>query len=411
MWIGELSKKYNVSKDTIRYYIQEGLIIPRSKEKYYDFGERSEKDLMQIISLKELGFTIKEIHKVLSIGRVSNLVDEQDLDQVIDVYMNKRADLIDDMNLLEMKIESIDDKINELKTQKKSEYKRLGIPFSMLNMLVCPSCKSSLSFTDVEMSDAYIYSGISSCQCGNELVVEEGILITGNENDSEYDKPDLNRSFYKDIPPKLISDFQKSYNWMMKTIRKEKKYPVVMETHINAYFFLHQHVETFDEDTLFIVVDKFPEMLKMYKRRLEKLNKPLNILFIADNTTDYPLKINTIDLFIDYFGINEHGFFSNTNLLDEIDCFFKDSCHIAGTCFYFDQPSKSQEKLLDLYPEASKDNFKKKYFVSMLETNGFDIVDHQHLKSTEDTGNSDAFVFHQGHEPLHFFSYFAKKKI
>lgn len=409
MWIGELSKKYNVSKDTIRYYIQEGLIIPKSKDKYYNFGEKSERDLQLILKLKALEFSIKEIHEVLSIGRVSNLVDEQDIDRIISIYIDKKEELLIKVGILKDKIGNIDEQIEQLKSQKETSYKQLGIPLRAMNLLRCPSCNSSLSFSDVQMSDAYIYSGVSRCLCGCTLTVEEGVLHTGNENDSEYDKPDLTRSFYKDIPPKLISDFQKAYNWMLAEIKRHGKHNVVMETHINAYFFLHQHIEAFDEGTLFIVVDKFPEMLKMYKRRLERLGKSFDILFIADNSTNYPIKENVVDLFIDYFGINEHGFFSDKDFIAEIDSYFKKDAHIVGTCFYFDEPSHSQQNLIGLYPEASKDNFKSKYFLDMLKRSNYLIEKYQHLMAIGDTGGSDAFVFHVNDEPLHFYSYYAKK--
>ena len=71
---------------------------------------------------------------------------------------------------------------------------------------------------------------------------------------------------------------------------------------MNGYFFLYKHFNRLPTDCLYIIVDKFPETLRTYKKLLEQLNLPLEILFIADNSVNYPLRERCVDLLISFFG-------------------------------------------------------------------------------------------------------------
>ena len=70
--IGEVSKLLHISQDTIRYYMELGLIVPGRHGNLYDFSGDSIEDIRWIHKLKEMGFLLKEIQKVLSLRRTSN---------------------------------------------------------------------------------------------------------------------------------------------------------------------------------------------------------------------------------------------------------------------------------------------------------------------------------------------------
>jgi DNA-binding transcriptional MerR regulator len=65
MLIGELSKRTGLSRDTIRFYEKEGLILVPKKQRrsnnYKEYPENSIDRLLMIESIQELGFTIREI--------------------------------------------------------------------------------------------------------------------------------------------------------------------------------------------------------------------------------------------------------------------------------------------------------------------------------------------------------------
>ena len=64
MRIGKVSEKYHISVDNIYYYINYGLLVPPKPRGQYVFDEQTVRDLEWILSLKELDFSLREIHVI-----------------------------------------------------------------------------------------------------------------------------------------------------------------------------------------------------------------------------------------------------------------------------------------------------------------------------------------------------------
>lgn len=58
MRIGEFAKKNDITIDSVRHYIDLGLIIPIKKAGQYDFDLRCEKDIKEIKKFKEMRFSL-----------------------------------------------------------------------------------------------------------------------------------------------------------------------------------------------------------------------------------------------------------------------------------------------------------------------------------------------------------------
>ena len=58
MRIGALAKQYNISIETIRYYISIGLLIPEKKGAQFQFSAQEEEILAMIQHLKSLRFKL-----------------------------------------------------------------------------------------------------------------------------------------------------------------------------------------------------------------------------------------------------------------------------------------------------------------------------------------------------------------
>ncbi|MCL2169611.1 MAG: MerR family transcriptional regulator [Defluviitaleaceae bacterium] len=102
MRIGEIAKKAGVTVRTLSYYDKEGLLLPsgQSEGGYRLYTDKDMVKLIQILMLKELGFTLNEIKK-----RVTNL------DTVEDV----RAMLLEQSNHVRQRIESLTDSLHAMK--------------------------------------------------------------------------------------------------------------------------------------------------------------------------------------------------------------------------------------------------------------------------------------------------------
>ena len=72
MKIGQVAQRYSISRDNLYYYINYGLLVPPRMDKQYVFDDETLNDLERILELKELGFTLAEIHHILSLFRISD---------------------------------------------------------------------------------------------------------------------------------------------------------------------------------------------------------------------------------------------------------------------------------------------------------------------------------------------------
>ncbi|MBS5334625.1 MAG: MerR family transcriptional regulator [Anaerovoracaceae bacterium] len=408
MRIGEVSKRYDISVDNIYYYINYGLLVPQKPKGQYNFDRQTLNDLEMIIKLKEMRFSLKEIHKILSLYRISSLAAKKDIEDLKKLYREKILSLEKEMSETEKNIENFKKMISELGNIYTAENTATGLPLSMLDLLCCPVCGKKFAMENVRMNTQYIFDGKFTCECGYAASVENGILLTPNKNKDVYDTPDIDRKMYKDLPPSLISLFQHSYNWMIEKLKHmDLNGKVVIETYINAWFFMHNHQQYLDPNGKYIVVDKYPEMLLMYKKLMEQQGFGLDILFIADSSTNLPLKKGCIDLNIDYFAVNEHNFYHDTFLYDEIAPYMKETSQMLGTYFYFAGGKKSMATLLKEYPTCFAQNFSLPYFLSHMKGK---ITEQEDCGFTTSSGANIGFSFHSEGEKMYLHSYLASNK-
>jgi MerR family transcriptional regulator, copper efflux regulator len=111
--INELSKRTDISAHTIRFYEKSGLIKGKQNKEiktnnYFHYDEETVEKLLLIRDAKSIGFTLKEIN------------------QLIDAWYNDKFTIKNKLAILDKKIETIDDKIKQLKAMKKlvGEFKK-----------------------------------------------------------------------------------------------------------------------------------------------------------------------------------------------------------------------------------------------------------------------------------------------
>ncbi len=75
MLIGEISKKTNLSRDTIRFYEKKGLLkVDRSNSKYNNYKKYTERHVEQLLLIKnakQFGFTLNEVAELMELMRLN----------------------------------------------------------------------------------------------------------------------------------------------------------------------------------------------------------------------------------------------------------------------------------------------------------------------------------------------------
>ena len=114
MTIAQVSKKYNITQDTLRYYEKIGLLppIPRSKNGIRDFDEQSCKWVEFVKCMRKAGLEIEILLKYISLFKQGKqTVNERKklLEQQRDKLLLKQKNINETLERLNYKIEIYND--------------------------------------------------------------------------------------------------------------------------------------------------------------------------------------------------------------------------------------------------------------------------------------------------------------
>ena len=112
---------------------------------------------------------------------------------------------------------------------------------------------------------------------------------------------------------------------------------------------------------------------------------------------------------MDFFGTNEHSFYTEEFYPDLLRPYLRDDAEAFGIYFHFRNGKKSMEALLKEYPECSKDNFYLRWFQEHLRKN-YRIVETEDCGYSTDSGKNLGLGFHMPGEELHLTAWHAEVK-
>ncbi len=117
MTIAEVSKKYKITQDTIRYYEKIGLIphVPRSKSGIRDFDENSCNWIEFIKCMRSAGLSIDVLTQYISLFKQGNKTAKTRKELLIEQrnkLLKKQEDINKTIKRLDYKIEIYDDIIS-----------------------------------------------------------------------------------------------------------------------------------------------------------------------------------------------------------------------------------------------------------------------------------------------------------
>ena len=419
MKIGEFASHCGVSQSTVRFYIKNGLLLPDESGCQYNFSDREVRDLQTILRLKELQFSMSEIAYYMSTIRNSNLVEPDVIEELTAFLMQKQEALTEEKERLDHSIRSINQEMISLRSRVVEKQTVSGVPLSALPLLVCPHCGRRLSVNQAEISDGFLTRGElhcpgekKDCPAGYTASIRDGILHTGNLYTGSHDRPDLKRGMYRNNPPEFSRPLMHCHDYLTEKLRKEDlHHKVLLEANINGYFYFYRHLDLLPQDCLLIVVDKYPEMLEMYKSLIDCLDVRCKILYIADAGTDYPLKNSCVDLHISYFGENEYQLYHPECFLQDALHFFRPDARLFGSYLSYRPSAKSRQNLMKKYPEGYSRRIQMQYLIEDYQKLGFSVQTVQQGAIDLPPHMGYSFACHQPGETMEIYSYSAFRKV
>ncbi len=310
MKISEFSNKYNLSNDTVRYYMKLNLLVPQKKGGHYHFDEECEKDIKEILRLKNMDFTLQEIKKILYFKRIGKLSSYQRNKYYQSLYKDKLEEIEARISDLKKSRDDLKEKIDKLDKINQEEKKLFGISLGALSLFSCPKCKSELSLSAENVKNNQIIQGSLSCSCGKKLLIKEGIIYDINLTDSEKTiEEDHIEKYIKTTHPDFMDKSYNSMEWLKKElINEDLENKVILEPGTGYGYFLRQIYNELPESSYYICVDNNPDINRYLKSILEMSGKDTNVIFITSNLPKLPLKNDIVDILIDFTGTSCYCF-------------------------------------------------------------------------------------------------------
>lgn len=337
MRIGEFSRKHDITHDTVRHYIDMGLLIPKKDGYHYRFGEIHDKDIKRIIELKKLDFSLNEIQKILNLNRIAGDSSKEYNNYYLNVLKSKRANIIKYQNKYQEIEASLNKKIEAIKSNEVETKNKLGIKIDSLDILNCPICSESLNIRDGSIENNMIINGMISCSCGYRASIDDGIYV-GEKCGSDL-------KVKKEIPSKLdfmeysstefINFYYDGMSGLMQKIKEkieDSKY--VLELENCSGTFLMQYIENLPDETTYILINSDKARLENIKKNLEDNNTHDRFIFICEDFNLVPIRSNSIDILIDHWMTKDYQAEKGEFLLDDISKLLKFNGLLAGVYPY-----------------------------------------------------------------------------
>ena len=339
MKISIVAERTHLSPSTIRFYINQGLIFPEKINNQYRFSEK-EIQLLRLINMwKDMGFSLKEITHLSALKQNSNWVEAEDFSYYYEIVENRKAELQNELRELKRRLNLVN---NELQALHNNEFHHLqftsnkpaGFPLSCLNLLACPVCGNPLRLRGAKIDYQYVYSGTLFCSCKYQASISHGIIRCGQFSGRVLEEPDIRLSKNKRISNELSTIIQRTNNWLFPCVEQgESKPQVILETRLNAYFFLYPHLKKLNREDTIIIADCFHEVVTLYKQYIERLDLGLNVIYIVNEDNHLPLKPASVDTLIDFGSTNNYNLYEQDSYLAQYDSLLRDSGRAAGAFF------------------------------------------------------------------------------
>ena len=333
MRIGEFAKKNNITHDTVRHYIDIGLLIPKKDGHHYRFDDAHNRDISKIIELKKLDFSLIEIQKILNLNRLAGKNSKEYNSYYLQVLEDKKKYILECQKRYEGIESTLNKKIEDIVSSERKTKRVLGIKIDSLEILHCPKCNESLNISDGNIENNMIINGRILCGCGYRAYIENGIYIGNNCGEDLSNKKEMpsKLDFIEDSSTDFINFFYDGMSGIMESITNNIKSPkYILELEICSGTFLMQYIEQLPEEATYILINKDKTRLEKLKNNIESNNIHDRFIFICEEFDCLPIKINSIDLMIDHWMTKDYIYENNIFLLDKLSKLVKKQGLLVG---------------------------------------------------------------------------------
>ena len=359
----------------------------------YDFDSECHKDMEKILQYKKYLFTLDEIQLLFFLEKASQFKDDVILGICGEILRNKREELAGYRKELDHYIAELDVEMARITEMPKEDDGEIGVPFSFIPDLYCPSCQVPLKLDDASISSNSLQKGSLWCDCGYRAQIEDGIIRCSDFEEDTPFKAFKNIESVRSIKEQFGSSYRmligKAYLWMYSKSNPDidNTYRILIGPF--TFNFLLEYVDKYRDSSIFIVFD--PSL-----KRIEKLKKYLSgrnqkIVYIAGGVNLLPLKHQSCDLYLDDYSTTNNLFTFGDFSSKFIAPLLKRRGRIVGIFTDYNCAPKSLENFRGVHPNFPSQKMKLRFLKYDWEQGGVEIVEEKSIGRT--TG--EELHFHQ----------------
>ncbi|MDR4984496.1 methyltransferase [Bacillus cereus] len=405
MKISKFADVNNISIDTIRHYIDLGLIIPEKKGSHYFFDEYCQKDIELILEYKWLGFSLNEIKELFLYKNLGKSIDYEKDIFYQSLFKVKYEKIEQEIKTLEERKDKLKEALNNLSLATEMSNSILGIDLKVLNLFKCFKCNGNLILEDGIINKNQIVEGKLICNCNEEYAINSGILTVGKLFKA-YEMTSLEDSipdYIHETDTIFLENIQRGGEWAKrKLIQLDLNNKILLDLGSGFGFFLRNIYEELPENCLYIAVDRDLNKLLLLKDVIERTNPKRNILFICADFLNIPIQNYSTDIVIDQSGTSNYSFEHEEFLLHKLNPLFKPDCYILSSFILFNKFSINSQ----IAPRL-RENFTSSKVKEEIQKLKFHSIDERTSKYLERGGKYENF-FVEGEE-IYTYSFFGKR--
>lgn len=304
MRIGEFAQKHSITQDTIRHYLDMGLLVAEKKGGQYKFSEADSKDVDKILELKQLDFSLIEIQKLLMFQRLSGANTDVSRNLYLSFLEEKKNEVANGLAKYNKMNTFIKDKILEIKAEDLKNGEKLGLPMSSIGILICPMCQQSLNVSDGIIDRNMITDANINCKCGYKAIIKNGIFIDEmavRTKMQDGKKMPTKEEYLENSSPAYVNFLYKGMASLTEHIQKYGKEPkYILELDNCVGFFLLQYIKYLPSNATYILIDYDIDRMEQLKRNLEMYYDHKNFIFLCCDFHRLPLVNSSIDIAVDF---------------------------------------------------------------------------------------------------------------
>lgn len=389
MRIGKFSEKHGVTQDTIRYYLDIGLLVTKKKGGQYQFSESDSKDMEQIMELKQLDFSLTDIQKILSFQRISGTNTDVFRKLYLPFLEAKKEKVDKELVKYNKMKEYLTLRIDEMKQQGVEKGDKLGIPMSALKILVCPLCQRSLNISDGTIHDNMIMKANIHCKCGYQVNINHGVLIDESAVRTKMlygKKMPSKEEFLNNSSHVHVNFIYKGMATLVEYINKYQQIQTefILELDNCVGFFLLQYIKYLSPNSTYILVEYDLERLLYLKRNLEMYYDHQHFIFLCCDHNRLPIAKASIDIAVDAHMTRAFAQSHGEFLLDYVYPLIKDKGLLVGNYLYAGSNSK-----MTSHPGLAEELLVRERILERLEAKGLQNLELMDIGPIVENSHSD----------------------